>query len=177
MTALDDVVREGWGRLLTLLVAWFRRLDLAEDGVADAVEAAVRTWPRDGVPTNPPAWLLTVARRRVLDRLRAEAMAARAVPLLAVEAHLVEQAHRVMADEAASDEWGVVDERLRLVLLCAHPALAAESAAALTLRLVLGVSTADVARLFLVPTATMAARRGRRRLPRVHSRVRPGVRS
>ena len=76
--ALDTAWRDQWGRLTALLVAQYRRLDLAEDGLADAFEAAARTWPRDGVPTNPPAWLLTAARRRILDRLRAEAVAARA---------------------------------------------------------------------------------------------------
>ena len=75
-SALGAAWRDHWGRLTALLVAQFRRLDLAEDGLADAFEAAARTWPRDGVPTNPPAWLLTSARRRILDRLRAEAVAA-----------------------------------------------------------------------------------------------------
>ena len=82
--ALDVAWRDQWGRLTALLVAQFRRLDLAEDGLADAFEAAARTWPRDGVPANPPAWLLTSARRRILDRLRAEAVAARRLPVLAV---------------------------------------------------------------------------------------------
>ena len=159
---LGALWRDEWGRLLALLVAQFRRLDLAEDGLADAFEAATRTWPADGAPANPAAWLLTAARRRILDRLRAETTAARKRPMLAVEASLQEEAQRVMAD--AGEE--VRDERLRLVLLCAHPALPPESAAALTLRLVLGVSTADIARLFLVSTPTMAARltRARKRL-------------
>ena len=154
--------RDAWGRLLALLVAQYRRLDLAEDGLADAFEAAARTWPAAGVPDNPPAWLLTAARRRVLDRLRAEAVAARRLPVLAVEAELQQQAQRVLADDGEV----VVDERLRLVLLCASPRLAPEAAAALTLRLVLGVPTEDVARLFLVSTPTMAARltRARKRL-------------
>ena len=73
--ALGAAWRDHWGRLTALLVAQFRRLDLAEDGLGDAFEAAARTWPRDGVPANPPAWLLTSARRRILDRLRAEALA------------------------------------------------------------------------------------------------------
>lgn len=159
---LATLLRDEWGRLLALLVAQYRRLDLAEDALGDAFEAATRTWPVDGVPGNPPAWLLTAARRRVLDRLRAEAVAARRAPLLAVEASLQERAQRVPADAGEV----VVDERLRLVLLCAHPSLSREAAAALTLRLVLGVATEDVARLFLVPTATMAARltRARKRL-------------
>jgi RNA polymerase sigma factor (sigma-70 family) len=157
--ALDDAWRDQWGRLTALLVAQFRRLDLAEDGLADAYEAAARTWPRDGVPANPPAWLLTSARRRILDRLRAEAVAAKRLPVLAVEAELQEEAQRVMADAGEP----VRDERLRLVMLCAHPALSRENAAALTLRMVMGVSTADIARLFLVPTTTMAARLTRSR--------------
>ena len=148
---------------------------------------------------NPPAWLLTSARRRILDRLRAEAVAARRLPVLAVEAELQEEAQRVMADAGEP----VRDERLRLVMLCAHPALSRENAAALTLRMVMGVSTADIARLFLVPTATMAARLtrsrkslagetfevplgpelkdarragGGRRVPGVHRRVHPALR-
>jgi RNA polymerase sigma factor (sigma-70 family) len=161
-TAVELVWRDEWGRLLALLVAQYRRLDLAEDGLADAFEAAARTWPADGVPANPPAWLLTAARRRILDRLRGDAVLARRMPLLAVDAELTEEAQRVMADSGES----VRDERLRLVLLCAHPSLSTESAAALTLRLVLGLSTADIARLFLVSTPTMAARltRARQRL-------------
>ena len=164
--SVEDVWRDEWGRLLALLVARYRRLDLAEDGLGDAFEAAARRWPVDGTPDNPAAWLLTAARRRILDRLRAEAVAARKLPLLAVEAELTEEAQRVMAD-AASHRWEY-DERLRLVLLCAHPALSPESAAALSLRLVMGVATDDIARLFLVPTPTMAARltRARKRLAR-----------
>ena len=137
MTDLGDLLREEWGRLLALLVAQYRRLDLAEDGLADAFESAARHWPEDGTPTNPPAWLLTAARRRVVDRLRTEAVAARRLPLLAVDVVLQEEAQRVMADAGEQ----VRDERLRLVLLCAHPDLARESAAALTLRLVLGPPT------------------------------------
>src|SRR5919112_1484080 len=158
-TALETAWREHWGRLTALLIAQYRRLDLAEDGLADAFEAATRTWSRDGVPANPPAWLLTSARRRILDRLRAESVAARRLPVLAVETELQEEAQRVMADAGEP----VRDERLRLVMLCAHPALSRENAAALTLRMVMGVSTADIARLFLVPTATMAARLTRSR--------------
>ncbi|MEO5850986.1 MAG: DUF6596 domain-containing protein [Nocardioides sp.] len=169
---LAEVWRGEWGRLLALLAAQYRRLDLAEDGLADAFEAAARTWPRDGVPANPPGWLLTTARRRVIDRLRAEAVAVRTLPRLAVEAELTEEVQCVMADAGET----IRDERLRLVLLCAHPALAPESASALTLRLVLGISTADIARLFLVSTRTMAARltRARRRVAGESFRVPSG---
>jgi len=167
-SSVEDAWRDEWGRLLALLVARYRRLDLAEDGLGDAFEAATRTWPTDGTPDNPAAWLLTAARRRILDRIRAEAVAARKLPLLAVEAELTEEAQRVMADAGSPGHGREYDERLRLVLLCAHPALTPESAAALSLRLVMGVATEDIARMFLVPTPTMAARltRARKKLAR-----------
>ena len=160
--ALDAAYRQHWGRLLALLVGQYRRLDLAEDALSDAFEAAARHWPADGVPANPPAWLLTAARRRAVDRLRAEAVAVRKEPLLVVDAEHEAAAARVMADVGDVVE----DDLLRLVLLCAHPTLAPESASALSLRLVVGVPTRDVARLFLVPEPTMAARltRARKRL-------------
>lgn len=152
MTDLETVWREEWGRLLALLLAQTRRLDLAEDALADAFEAAARRWPAEGAPESPPAWLLTVARRRIVDRQRAEAVAARKMPLIAVE----EQ----QRDSTVPDDG---HDLLRLVLLAAHPALAPEAGAALTLRLVLGVATADIARLFLVSEPTMAARLTRAR--------------
>ncbi|GAA4873721.1 RNA polymerase sigma factor [Serinicoccus chungangensis] len=149
---LDQVVREEWGRLVALLLAHFRRLDLVEDALGDAVEAAARQWPRDGTPANPAGWLQTVARRRVVDRLRAEAMAQRRHALVVTD--LERRPPRAMADPGDLVE----DDLLRLVLMCTHPALAPESASALALRLVLGVSTHDIAALFLVPEPTMAAR-------------------
>ena len=160
--ALETAFREDWGRLLALLVAQFRRLDLAEDGLADAFAAAAEQWRSHGQPANPGAWLLTAARRKIIDRLRAEAVAVRKEPLLIVDAELQAEAQRVMFDPGGQ----VSDERLRLIFLCSHPSLARESATALTLRLVLGVSTADIARLFLVPETTMAARltRAKRKL-------------
>lgn len=149
--SLEQVHRDEWGRLLALLVAHSRRLDLAEDALAEAFEAAARTWPVDGEPSNPAAWMLTAARRRVTDRLRAESMAARKQPLLVID-------ERSRLDDNESH-----DDLLRLVLLAAHPSLSPEAGAALTLRLVLGVSTADIARLFLVSGSTMAARLTRAR--------------
>ncbi len=160
--ALDAAYRQHWGRLLALLVGQYRRLDLAEDALSDAFEAAARHWPADGVPTNPPAWLLTAARRRAVDRLRAEAVAVRKEPLLVLDAEHAAASARVMADLGDVVE----DDLLRLVLLCAHPSLPPESASALSLRLVVGVPTRDLARLFLVSEPTMAARltRARKRL-------------
>lgn len=156
MAAGDElalVVREEWGRLIALLLARFRRLDLVEDALADAVETAAHRWPRDGVPDNPSAWLHTAARRKVLDRLRAEAMAQRRHALIATDLD------RAESGSTRADPGDVVeDDVLRLVLMCTHPALAPEAASAVALRLVLGVSTPDIARLFLVPEPTMAAR-------------------
>ncbi|ANS78034.1 RNA polymerase sigma-70 factor, ECF subfamily [Serinicoccus hydrothermalis] len=146
------MVREEWGRLVALLLARFRRLDLVEDALADAVEAAARRWPGEGVPDNPAGWLQTVARRRVVDRLRAETMAHRRHALVATD--LDRRPPTAMADPGGLVE----DDLLRLVLMCTHPALAPGAASALALRLVLGVSTHDIARLFLVPEPTMAAR-------------------
>jgi predicted RNA polymerase sigma factor len=151
---LERVVREEWGRLVALLLSHFRRLDLVEDALADAVEAASRTWPAEGVPANPAGWLMTAAKRRVIDRLRTEEVAARKQPVLVTDAERRQEGVRTMADSGSLVE----DDVLRLVLMCAHPALAPESASALSLRLVLGVPTADIARLFLVPEPTMAAR-------------------
>ncbi len=160
--ALEAAWREHWSRLLALLVARYRRLDLAEDGLGDAFAAAAQHWPTEGVPANPPAWLLTAARRRVTDRLRAEAVAARKEPLLVVDADL---SHRAQQPRAGTGEE-IPDERLRLVLLCAHPALSPESSSMLTLRLVIGLTVPDIARLFLARDSAVAARitRAKRRI-------------
>ncbi|GAB3581827.1 RNA polymerase sigma factor [Calidifontibacter terrae] len=148
--SLAEIHRDEWGRLLALLVAHSRRLDLAEDALAEAFEQAARLWS-DGQPDNPAAWLMTTAKRRITDRLRAEAMAARKQPLVAID-----ERNRMRDNE-------IGDDLLRLVLLAAHPALAPEAGSALTLRLVLGIATADIAKLFLVSEATMAARLTRAR--------------
>lgn len=152
--ALQRVVRDDWSRLASSLVGQFRRIDLVEDALGDAVEAAARTWPRDGIPERPSAWVLTAARRVILDRLRAEAMHRRRRPLLVSDALMYAERTTSRADPGDL----VDDDRLRLVLMCTHPALDPDAAAALALRLVLGVSTRDVARLFLVSEPTMAAR-------------------
>nr|WP_245529063.1 sigma-70 family RNA polymerase sigma factor [Beutenbergia cavernae] len=146
-------MREDWARLLALLVGQFRRFDVAEDALAEAFVAAARTWPRDGVPASPAAWLRTAARRRALDQLRGEALARRKEPLVVVDAELRERAAR------ETDPGGhIPDERLRLVFSCAHPALPPEGRVALTLRFVAGLPVDEIARLFLVQTTTMAAR-------------------
>ena len=146
---LAACVCEEWGRLTALLLARFRRLDLVEDALGDAVERAARSWG-DAPPDNPSAWLLATARRRILDQLRHEEVVRRKQPLLAIEARASYE-----MDPLGTE---VDDDLLRLVLMCAHPALEPEAASALSLRLVLGVATADIARLFLVGEPTVAAR-------------------
>lgn len=151
MTLVEQLLRDEWGRLLALLVASTRRLDLAEDALAAAFEEATRRWPADGTPSNPSAWLLTTARRRIVDSIRAEITHAKKQPLIAMD-------ERNRLQDNATD-----DDLLKLVMLSAHPALAPESGAALTLRLVMGLPTGDIARLFLVSEPTMAARLTRAR--------------
>lgn len=162
--ALEESWRDHWARLLGALVARYRRPDLAEDALADAFAAAARTWPVDGVPANPAAWLRTAAARRVLDRLRAEAVAARKEPLMVVEER--SRPGPPGPGDDGDDGDHVPDERLRLLFACCHPALSPEARAALTLRFVAGLGVPDIARLFLVPEATMAARvtRAKKRL-------------
>lgn len=147
--AVADAHRREWGFVLAATVRVTRDLDLAEECVQDAYARALTTWPVDGIPARPAAWLTTVARRRAIDELRREAARARALPLLVV-------------DEAAEDsegaEYSVPDDRLRLIFTCCHPALALEAQVALTLRLVCGLTTAEAARAFLVKEPTMAAR-------------------
>ncbi|MFF3066215.1 RNA polymerase sigma factor [Oerskovia sp. NPDC057915] len=163
--ALSDAWREHWARLLAMLIARYRRPDLAEDALADAFAAAARTWPVDGVPDSPAAWLRTAAGRRVLDRLRAEAVAVQKVPLMIVEARSAADAAEG-APGASDDGAHLPDERLRLVFSCCHPALSVEARTALTLRFVAGLPVPDIARLFLVQDSTMAARltRAKKRL-------------
>lgn len=158
MTDLAQIWRDEWGRLLALLVRGLRDVDLAEESLADAFEAAARTWPVEGAPANPPAWLLTAARRKALDRMRGAETARRKLPLLAVDQHASEELHDHAEEVVDAMDPGGTDDELRLLLLTCHPALSPEARTALALRLVLGVETAEIARLFLVPEATMAAR-------------------
>ncbi|NUR89674.1 MAG: RNA polymerase sigma factor, partial [Nonomuraea sp.] len=146
--AVAEAHRREWALVLASTLRAAHDLDLAEECVQEAYAAALATWPRDGIPANPAAWLTTTARRRALDALRREHTLRAKLPLLVWQDD----------DTPAEEPSAVTDERLRLVFLCCHPALAQEAQLALTLRLVCGVPTADVARLLLVPEATMAAR-------------------
>jgi RNA polymerase sigma-70 factor (ECF subfamily) len=146
---VEHAHRTEWGRVLAGVARAVGDLDGAEDATADAFVAALETWPRDGVPANPGAWLATTARRQRLDRLRRDRTYERRLAEL-----------RADLDRGGGD--GVPstfpDERLELVFGCCHPALSTEAQVALTLRCLSGLTTAEIARAFLVPEATMAQR-------------------
>jgi RNA polymerase sigma-70 factor, ECF subfamily len=153
-SAVADAHRHEWGFVLAATVRVAGSIDLAEECVQDAYGAALDTWRRQGVPRSPGAWLTTAARRRALDALRRESTLRRKLPLLA-------EPPVTAGPEEAVDELepgAIADERLRLVFTCCHPALAREAQVALTLRLLCGLTTAEIAAAFLVSEATMAAR-------------------
>lgn len=157
--ALTHLAREESGRVLALLAGRFGDLDLADDAVQEALLEAVRTWPDQGVPDNPAGWLMTVARRKALDRIRRTTSAHRRATAAAYD--LVEgaepAAERGLVEEGA-EQVDITDEHLRLVLLCCHPALNQDAQVALTLRLVGGLSTAEIAAAYVVPEATITQR-------------------
>ena len=142
------VFRAEHGRAVSVLIRALGDIDLAEDAVQDAFTVAVERWPRDGMPPSPAGWIITTARNRAVDRIRRESTR---------EARH-EQALVVHAPPEPREEGPVRDERLRLVFTCCHPALAPEARVALTLRLLGGLTTPEIAHAFLVPEATMAQR-------------------
>jgi RNA polymerase sigma-70 factor, ECF subfamily len=155
MTAPDDVrmavdaaYRDEWGQVVATLIGLTGDWDLAEDCAQDAFTAALATWPRDGVPHRPGAWLTTTARNRATDRLRRDAAGAAKLGELAVLARA--------PDEPPIDE--IPDERLRLIFTCCHPALPFPARVALTLRTLAGLTTAEIARAFLTAEPVMAQR-------------------
>jgi RNA polymerase sigma-70 factor (ECF subfamily) len=155
-SAVERLFREHFGRAVAALIRGVGDWDVAEEAVQDAFAAALVHWPRDGVPRDPAAWVVAVARNRATDRLRRERALRARVPELAALAKT--------EDEPIPEEpvvTSVPDERLRLIFACCHPALAPEAQVALTLRLLGGLSTAEVAHAFLVPEATMAQRLAR----------------
>ncbi|UOX91597.1 sigma-70 family RNA polymerase sigma factor [Amycolatopsis sp. FBCC-B4732] len=163
-TAVAAAFREEWGQVVATLIRVTGDWDLAEECAQEAFALALRTWPRDGVPKRPGAWLTTAARNRATDRLRRAA----------VGAAKLEEAGRVHVPEntaAPDDESGVTDDRLRLIFTCCHPALATEAQVALALRTLAGLSTAEIARAFLVPEATMSQRLVRVKRKIRHARI------
>jgi RNA polymerase sigma-70 factor (ECF subfamily) len=148
--AVAEAFREEWGRIVATLIRTTGDWDLAEECAQEAFARALETWPRDGVPRRPGAWLTTTARNRARDRLRRAAVGA---------AKLREVEMLSRHDEPEDhDRSGVPDDRLRLIFTCCHPALPLEARVALTLRTLAGLSTAEIARAFLVSETTMAQR-------------------
>jgi RNA polymerase sigma-70 factor, ECF subfamily len=144
---IEQVFRAEYGRAVSVLVRLLGDIGLAEEAVQDAFTAAVRRWPVAGLPASPAGWIITTARNRAVDRFRRDAIRA--------ERHV--DAALVHAPEPA-EEGPVSDDRLRLIFTCCHPALAPAARVALTLRLLGGLSTPEIARAFLVPEPTMAQR-------------------
>jgi RNA polymerase sigma-70 factor (ECF subfamily) len=148
--AVAEAFREDWGRVVATLIRTTGDWDLAEDCAQGAFERALKTWPRDGIPRRPGAWLTTTARNLARDRLRRDAVGETKLREVASAPHHEDQDER--------DESGVSDDRLRLIFTCCHPALKLEARVALTLRTLAGLTTAEIARAFLVPEPTMAQR-------------------
>jgi RNA polymerase sigma-70 factor (ECF subfamily) len=155
---LGEIYRREVGRCTATLVRVLGDVDLAEDAVAEAFAIAAERWQLTGVPPNPGAWITTTARNRAIDRLRRESTR----DARHRHAHLLYDPESAMHDSSASDDLGdldvVPDDQLRLMFLCCHPALAPETQVALTLRLLGGLETGEIARAFLVPEPTMAQR-------------------
>ncbi|OXM45610.1 RNA polymerase subunit sigma-24 [Amycolatopsis thailandensis] len=156
-TAITRAFREESGQVIATLIRVTGDWDLAEECVQEAFALALRTWPRDGVPAKPGAWLTTAARNRAIDRIRREA----------VGAEKLREAAELTAAEPEWDESGVHDDRLRLIFTCCHPALPLEGQVALALRTLAGLTTAEIARAFLVSETTMS-----QRLVRVKRKIR-----
>jgi len=146
---VEQVFREEWGHAVAILTRVLGDLELAEDAVQDAFATALERWPRDGTPRTPGAWIVTTARNRAIDRIRRDKVFRQKAELLARLQDLPEE---------EDDVSGIPDDRLALVFTCCHPALAAESRVALTLREVGGLTTGEIARAFLVTEPAMAQR-------------------
>ncbi|HEY1596231.1 MAG TPA: sigma-70 family RNA polymerase sigma factor, partial [Thermoleophilaceae bacterium] len=150
VASLDQVFRDQWGRVLAALIGFLGDFELAEEAAQEAFAIAAERWPRDGTPGNPGAWLMATARNRAIDRIRRDRALAAKTKLLDVPQPVKE----ISVDETTT----FPDERLELVFTCCHPALSTEAQVALTLRTLGGLTTAEIARAFLVPEATMAQR-------------------
>jgi RNA polymerase sigma-70 factor, ECF subfamily len=144
VTELERIFREEYGRVVAVLIRDLRDVELAEDALGDALAAALVAWPRQGVPEKPGAWLTTTARRKAIDRIRRE--------------RRLEELLTELENDEPPEEEGIPDERLRLVFTCCHPALAPDAQVALTLKLVGGLTTQEIARAFLISEATIAQR-------------------
>jgi RNA polymerase sigma-70 factor (ECF subfamily) len=148
--AIERAFRDGAGHAVATLVRLFGDIDIAEEAVQEAFEVALDHWPADGVPPNPRGWIMTTAKRKALDRLRRE--------LTRNERHAQAALLHAVEEIEMTEAQPVPDDRLRLIFTCCHPALSSEAQMALTLRLICGLQTPEIARAFLVPEATLAQR-------------------
>jgi RNA polymerase sigma-70 factor, ECF subfamily len=146
--AIERAFREEYGRAVAILTRAFGDIDVAEEAVQDAFTKALQRWPSSGIPPSPAGWIITTARNQAIDRLRRDASRG--------ARHA--EAALLRAQDTPRDEGPVHDDRLRLIFTCCHPALAVDVQVALTLRLLGGLTTAEIARAFLVPEPTMAQR-------------------
>jgi RNA polymerase sigma-70 factor (ECF subfamily) len=164
-SAVERAFRAEWGAVLATLIRILGDFQLAEDALQEAFAAAVVSWPRDGVPANPGAWIMVAARRKALDRLRRDRSSSDRTRRLAELERVHSQVH-----EAEPMDSSIEDDRLRLIFTCCHPALAAPARVALTLRALGGLTTAEIARAFLVSEPTMAQRlvRAKRKIAEAH---------
>ena len=165
---VEGIFRREYGRCVATLIRFLGDIDAAEEAVQDAFTVAVARWPSDGQPPNPGAWIVTTARNRAIDRLRRESVRDERH---AQAHHLYGAAAQAAGESApAPEEETVPDERLRLIFTCCHPALNQPAQVALTLRLLGGLETTEIARAFLVPEATMAQRvvRAKRKIRNAH---------
>jgi RNA polymerase sigma-70 factor, ECF subfamily len=158
LALIEQAFRDEWPRVLAFLVGFLGDFDLAEDAAQEAFAIAAERWDRDGVPSNPGAWLLTTARNRAIDRIRRDRTLAAKAPLLAAP-ELIEEEQLDQLDDVS-----IPDERLQLVFTCCHPALATEAQVALTLRTLGGLTTEEIARAFLVSHEAMKRRLSRAKL-------------
>src|SRR5918999_679430 len=163
--AVARAFRDERAAVLATLIRHVGDFQLAEDAVQDAYAAALTTWPRDGVPANPGAWLTVAARRRAIDRLRRDRSVADRAERLAELVRTDQQEHRAVIEESS-----IVDDRLRLIFTCCHPALDVSARVALTLRALGGLTTGEIARAFLVSEPTMGKRivRAKRKIADAH---------
>ncbi len=150
MSDVERVFREEYGRAVAVLTRVFGDIGMAEDAVQDAFTIAAARWPQDGLPPSPAGWIITTARNRAIDRLRREASRA--------DRHAQAALLHARDEPVEPEEDAVHDDRLRLIFTCCHPALATGAQVALTLRLLGGLTTPEIARAFLVPEPTMAQR-------------------
>src|ERR1700751_4478925 len=166
MADLDGVFRQEWGPTVATLARWSGDLTVAEDAVQEACAEALRTWPRDGVPDHPGGWLMTVARNRARDRLRRESVRP-GKELAALKSYVDE----IRARTDHTDPHPVVDDELRMMFTCAHPALDRQSQLALTLRLVSGLTVGEIARALLQTEAAVGQRITRAKNKIRHARI------